>query len=273
MTTVTTGKIFDTFSNYGLDQTDNLFSAFHNATTDVVERPQSDTSYVFLGSGFEGVDGRGMEKTGTITEWDFWGNGIQFAAITDFSMPAHLMATIFATHDVGRLNHVLFDGDDILIAGSASILYGYGGNDIFRGSKSGDLFFGGKGDDTLRGAAGNDILQGNQGADTLTGGKDSDTFEFARATDSNTTHGIDLITDLENTDRIMLSEIDTNPHTRLDDPFHIVDHFTGVSGELTLHYDAANDRTVIEGDVNGDAIADLTIYAAGKHNHFTNFDL
>jgi hypothetical protein len=44
-------------------------------------------------------------------------------------------------------------------------------------------------------------------------------------------------------------------------------------GELVIRYDAGNDVTLIQGDVDGDGQADFTIKADGDHHDFSSFVL
>ena len=51
-------------------------------------------------------------------------------------------------------------------------------------------------------------------------------------------------------------------------------HFHHHAGELHFKIDAAHDRTIVQGDVNGDGKADLQILLAGQHVlHATDFIL
>jgi VCBS repeat-containing protein len=78
--------------------------------------------------------------------------------------------------------------------------YGFGGQDILRGSsfsdtleggRGNDFLFGNGGKDTLRGGEDADHLYGGEGDDTLTGGAGVDTFVYAEG------GGTDTITDFE----------------------------------------------------------------------------
>lgn len=161
-------------------------------------------------------------------------------------------------------------GDDTLIgSGKADVLNGdeqdgspgAGGADLLRGMGGADSLLGGDGADTLIGGA---------GGDTLVGGDGDDVFKFNRVGDS-TGAGIDQISDLTDTDVIDLRSIDADTGTGGDQGFAIVGSFTHHAGELTLSYDSANERTVILGDVDGDASGDLIIIVSGDHTDFTNF--
>lgn len=139
------------------------------------------------------------------------------------------------------------------------------------GGTGNDKLWGDQGDDTLIGGEGADWLRGFYGEDTLTGGEGADTFDFFSVTASTdrtssdplVTYGIDTITDFEQgQDKIDLSGIDadqTNAQYTNDAFTFIWDaEFTGVAGELRYTFDGS--KTIIQGDVDGDAKADLVIY-------------
>jgi Ca2+-binding RTX toxin-like protein len=130
----------------------------------------------------------------------------------------------------------------------------------------------GDGADTLVAGGGDDTLTGNGGADQLTGGTGNDRFVYERLSDSSTKFS-DLITDIAAGDTIDLHLIDADTKTAGNQAFHIASKFTKHAGELVLHYDSANDRTSVSGDVNGDGKADFTILLTGDHHDFAGFAL
>jgi serralysin len=156
----------------------------------------------------------------------------------------------------------------------ADEMYGLAGNDVLRGGAGDDYLDGGKGDDSLYGGSGNDMLKGGGGADLLSGndGKDvliggseadllfggtgADIFKFMSITDS-TVLNSDKIADFSSADgdKIDLSAIDANALTAANDAFTYVGAagFSGVAGEL--HFVGG----FLEGDVNGDGMADFRI--------------
>ncbi len=112
------------------------------------------------------------------------------------------------------------------------------------------------GNDILSGRGGNDMLFGGAGADNLTGGAGADTFVYTATSDSNSTNGRDTITDfVSKTDKIDLKAIDANTKTSGDQAFSYIgtSAFTKVAGQL--HYV----NGMVEGDTNGDGIADFQI--------------
>jgi Ca2+-binding RTX toxin-like protein len=124
-------------------------------------------------------------------------------------------------------------------------------DDRLTGDRGNNRIEGGAGADTLNGDRGDDTLIAGSGADVLTGGRGRDIFVFNSVND-----GADRITDFERRDdRIDLSGIDANSSTDANDAFRFVGNaaFSNAAGELRF----ANGK--LEGDVNGDGIADLII--------------
>ncbi len=159
---------------------------------------------------------------------------------------------------------------------------GSSGNDTITGSSGNNLLDGGFGNDTLVGGAGNDTLvggwgddrlTGGTGADLMTGGAGADTFIFTAVSDSGTTAATrDTIMDFtRGVDRIDLSAMDANSALAGNQAFTFLAvagaAFTGVRGQLAFAYsDVAgtdNDMTIVQGDVNGDRLADFQIQLHG----------
>jgi serralysin len=138
-------------------------------------------------------------------------------------------------------------GDDY-----ANVLDGLGGDDTLIGRS---------GNDTLIGGAGNDRLQGDRGVDTLTGGAGADTFVFTLISDSRSSSGRDTITDFSaaELDRIDLRGIDASSRAGGDQAFNYIGTagFNRIAGEL--HFV----NGMVEGDVNGDGIADFQLTMRG----------
>ncbi len=163
-----------------------------------------------------------------------------------------------------------FAGADVLYGGTGAdhlfggdgndTLHGDGGNDVLGGGVGLDHLFGGPGNDVLRGDAGNDRLTGGAGRDTMTGGAGSDVFVFTDLADS-AVAAPDLITDFaRRVDKISLSQIDANSKLAGDQAFTFIatKAFSGTAGQL--RYFANEGGRMIEGDVNGDRIADFRIF-------------
>jgi Ca2+-binding RTX toxin-like protein len=128
------------------------------------------------------------------------------------------------------------------------------------GSGGSDALLGGNGNDQLIGGSGNDSLTGGAGADTHTGGVGADRFIFTAVADS-PAGGADKIMDFNHseTDKIDLSAIDANSVAAGDQAFTFIGNqpFHGVLGEL--HYVSNGSGITVQGDVNGDGVADFAV--------------
>ncbi len=171
-------------------------------------------------------------------------------------------------------------GNDIVIgdgaANKADTLNGAGGNDRLYGLTGNDALNGGAGNDLLVGGDGNDRLTGDGGADVLTGGAGNDIFDFNAIGDS-TAAARDLITDfIRGQDRIDLSGIDAIQGGLFDFNNNAFSGtlvgpaaggapgaFTG-AGQLRFFFDAAQNLTIIEGNVNANLAADFQIAVEGN---------
>lgn len=148
------------------------------------------------------------------------------------------------------------DGDDDRIDGSE-------GADVLAGGGGLDRLSGGAGDDGLDGGSAGDILMGGLGRDSLTGGSGADRFIFAEPDAGDTVAAADLILDFSRAegDLINLRQIDAIDGTAGDDRFSFVGTagFSGAAGEL--RYELTDAGAVIEGDLDGDRIADFVLVA------------
>jgi Ca2+-binding RTX toxin-like protein len=120
--------------------------------------------------------------------------------------------------------------------------------------------FGGAGDDRLIGGAGNDLLYGVGGRDTLTGGGGSDSFQFRAILDSTNVNPDRILDFTSGTDKIDLGRIDADANAAGDQAFSFVGSgaFQGVAGQLRA-YDTGLGHWRVEGDVNGDGLADFAL--------------
>ncbi len=118
------------------------------------------------------------------------------------------------------------------------------------------------GTDTLIGGNGNDTLIGGAGTDTLTGGLNADRFDFNALHESVVGGNRDSIHfNRAQGDKIDLSTIDADTDgtagNRLSS-FIGTAAFSGVDGQLRASGD------IIQGDVNGDEVADFEIVEYSK---------
>ena len=166
--------------------------------------------------------------------------------------------------------------DNVLSGGTAAdSIFGLGGNDTLRGNAGDDLLEGGAGNDRLYGGTGADKLYGGDGADLLRGeagrdeawgGAGADSFIFD---DSHfggaTTATCDVIHDFSAIlgDKIGLNLVDANSGLIGDQAFSFIGTaaFGHVAGQL--RYQQISGNTYVQGDTNGDAIADFFIRLDG----------
>jgi Ca2+-binding RTX toxin-like protein len=134
------------------------------------------------------------------------------------------------------------------------------GNDTLVGGQLGDSFTAGDGDDAIYGLGGNDWMYGGLGADDLRGGAGVDRYIYQAATES-TTAGRDHILDFQSmVDRLDLSAIDANGNAGDGNSaftFIGAGTFTNSAGQLRAYQSGGS--WFVEGDVNGDGTADLSI--------------
>jgi serralysin len=151
---------------------------------------------------------------------------------------------------------------------------GGSGNDTLIANDSGNTLSGGGGNDTLTGGAGADRLIGGAGVDTITGAAGADVFVFLLGDSSAAAGQHDMITDFtRGQDKIDLSLLDAIPATS-----GILDMFTflatavfnGIAGVLDYFYDTIRAVTVVQGDTNGDRVADFAIDLAGNFSLAAN---
>lgn len=135
---------------------------------------------------------------------------------------------------------------------------GTSGSDSLSGTGRNDRIEGLGGNDTLSGLGGDDILVGGGGGDRLIGGAGADRFVYTSTSES-TSSARDGIQGLESVDRIDLSLIDAIGGTAANDSFTFIgsQNFHGIAGELRVV--RSDSFWSIQGDTNGDGVADLSI--------------
>jgi serralysin len=141
-------------------------------------------------------------------------------------------------------------------------LKGFGGSDTIYGGDHNDALYGMDGADTLYGENGHDVIIGGAGKDLMYGGAGVDTFEFHLVSDAAPLgYGFtDYIPDFNQADGdlIDLSEIDANTLVGGNQAFSFIGNgveFSGAAGEVRFN----TTYGFVEGDVNGDAVADFQI--------------
>jgi Ca2+-binding RTX toxin-like protein len=134
------------------------------------------------------------------------------------------------------------------------------------GSEFADTLTGDAGANGLRGQGGDDVLTGGGGGDTLRGGAGSDRFVYLAASDSAGGLAIqDAIGDFTAGDKVDVSGIDANGAGPGDGSFtFITGAFTGAGGELRVAA-GLNGYVAVQGDIDGDTVADFTINVLSDH--------
>jgi len=146
-------------------------------------------------------------------------------------------------------------------------LVGSSFGDTLTGNSGANVLSGVSGTDRLDGMGGADKLIGGAGADVLTGGTGGDIFRFAAGDFGGlTTTTCDRILDFSHADgdRIDVSAIDANSvggHS--NDAFSFIGSaaFGNVAGQLRVA--TVSGLTVVQGDTNGDGLADFWIRCDG----------
>lgn len=189
------------------------------------------------------------------------------------------IVSIERLHSSTRIGNEKLQGADLneTIGGGDGndTIYGFSGSDLLLGNHGNDILYGGAGEDTLVGGNGADSLYGGMGKDLLKGGGGSDVFYFSSALDSSGKNP-DIIFDFSIlSDRLDLSEIDANTKQSGNQAFSSIQTAfrKGQPGILAVSYKAnqVNEKefgskkiTAISGDVDGDAIADFSIWLVGS---------
>ena len=155
--------------------------------------------------------------------------------------------------------------DDLQGEAGNDILVGGYGNDNLSGGGENDQLFGGGGADALNGGDGNDMLRGGAGIDQLDGGDGRDTFVFGPGEYGSTHAAADVIIGFQpqQLDQIDLSLIDANTALAGNQAFTFIGAaaFTKAAGQLRVITEGSGFNVIhwVEGDTNGDGVADLVI--------------
>jgi len=194
------------------------------------------------------ADAGGNDTVNSSVSYSLGGNGRQFIE----------NLTLTGTDAINATGNEL--GNRLSGNNSANILTGNGGADTLVGYDGNDRLYGGAGDDVLIAGTGNDRIDPGTGKDAMTGGTGADTFVFSSAgvADAGSQALADRISDFSHAehDRIDLRAVDANLLLGGDQAFTFIGTaaFGSHAGELRIELTAT--ATFIEGDVNGDGVAD-----------------
>lgn len=135
-------------------------------------------------------------------------------------------------------------------------LLGFNGNDIIKGSGGADVLEGMAGEDSLFGGAGSDKFYGGRGADVLNADTDSsrDVFVFESSNDSGTTAST----------RDRIKNFDRGEDVIDLRAFNV--DFTGDAFESAVWVRQSRSGVVINVDVDGDAVSDMSVFVVGAKN-------
>jgi serralysin len=169
---------------------------------------------------------------------------------------------------------VLVNIENLTGSGFADTLWGDNGDNVLEGLDGNDTLNGFGGTDHLLGGNGIDHLYGMAGADVLTGGSGADIFHF-EATTETTFAAPDQITDFyENGgDQIDLSAIDANTTLAGDQAFLWIGNNNDFYVDADSRGQLRLNGNYVEGDVNGDLIADFRIQTNVTELHDYGFAL
>ncbi|MAW87437.1 MAG: hypothetical protein CMJ42_13000 [Phyllobacteriaceae bacterium] len=173
----------------------------------------------------------------------------------------------FAEGDtIASFENVMGSNHDDRLIGSYQVnrIEGGAGDDVIAGYNGNDTLIGGDGNDTIYGNNDDDRLTGGAGRDVLFGGDGNDVFAYMELSDNGLLFADrDRIQDfVHGGDRIDLSALDADTGMAGDQAFAFSGRFfTGEAGQVRAY--EWGGLTFIEGDVDGDRMADFRIELAG----------
>jgi Ca2+-binding RTX toxin-like protein len=136
-----------------------------------------------------------------------------------------------------------------------------------------DRITGGQGDDKLEAFSGNDKIVGGFGSDKLYGESGSDIFIYRSTQESPTElwfddSGQDIIFDFGRVqkDKIHLVGVDADTAVIGNQAFTFIGSQTFHNRAGELRYEKIGTSTLVQGDVDGDGFADLSIKLKSLHN-------
>lgn len=168
-------------------------------------------------------------------------------------------------------NCIAGSGDDVVSGnGAGNGLWGGAGADNLVGGSGRDSLDGGSGADLLAGGVAGDRLVGRSGADQLIGGAGRDVMTGGGGADRFIWQAVDpqsdRVTDFtQGSDRLDLSTFDLDAVTAGVQGFHFIGQalFGLVAGEVRFATDPALGLTQVQGDGDGDGVADFAVDLTG----------
>lgn len=227
--------------------------------------------YIFFGGGFDASDtvdgGAGYDSVGLLGNYTLTLGASSLTGVELFAMYSSGSAGSPYNYTLTTHNGNVAAGQ-LLIVTAASLLSTE--QLTFNGSAESDgrlQVFGGHGSDTITTGAGNDRIIGGEGADILTGGAGNDVFQYNNALES-TAANRDTILDFTSGDRIDLFYTDANANAGGSQHFSFIGSgaFTNSAGQLRAAEQSPG-QWLIEGDTNGDGVADLSILVTVTGGH------
>jgi serralysin len=158
---------------------------------------------------------------------------------------------------------------------SSSVSYNDGFADIIDGGAGNDSVYGSAGVTAVSLDAGDDTIVGGDGFDWMAGDAGADVFRYTDVTHSRASSGTDAISDLvRGADRIDLAGIDANTTLAGDQAFTIGALQAGQAGRLQITLDPGVTPAwaLIQGDVDGDGVADFDLLVFGNVAGLTGTD-
>ena len=276
------GALEDDLANVGIDTFTGVNAVVGSVFDDVLIGSDSARAETFDGSqGSDYIDGGGGAHDRYQIETP------PFGLVVDISTPVGFANLVFPDGsfetdtllNIEEISATEFD-DDITLSNVDNVAIGENGNDVIRGLAGNDTLIGDQGHGFFGSTPGEDTLIGGLGKDTMTGNEGADTFVFESILETGKTKATrDVITDfMHGEDVLDLTAIDANTLIGGNQAFSWRGErgFSGAAGELHFVREnnpgTANDRTIVEGDVNGDRIADFQIELTGLQR-LTDHDL
>lgn len=220
-------------------------------------------------SELQGGAGDDLLQSGAGNDIIFGGAGMDTVSYANINLGAgvHVSLDISGVQNTGPGGRDWIAEVEILIGSSkADVLSGASvSGDRLEGAGGADMLIGLAGADTLIGGSGSDTLIGGETGDRLSGGKGADTFAYWAREDSPPFSGRDVIDDFNRAqgDRIDLSLIDANPFGMAGDQAFTWIGGASFFGVAQLRQSVVAGGTIVEGEMNGDGIADFAIFVRG----------